>query len=101
MQTQPNPNGTAPTLAEKRPRFYIGITPVFHVRFMFTSAETPTAESHGTRFSAVIGPFRTKRGAEYMRDNRYCDSVAHAERAALVSASQHELCLARLSTFSR
>lgn len=59
-------------------------------RELFRSKTTPTQSTHGSRFSAVIGPFRTKKGAEFMRDhgtnNPHCQSVADAERLAKTPA---------------
>lgn len=53
---------------------------------VFRFAGTPTVESHGDRFNAVIGPFRTKRAAIFMRDygqnNPHIQCVADAERIA-------------------
>jgi hypothetical protein len=53
-------------------------------REIFRSKFEPTHESHGARYLAVIGPFRTMRGAIFMRDygraNPHCQCVADAER---------------------
>lgn len=55
-------------------------------REVFRSALTPTEDTHGDRYYAAIGPFRTRRGAEFMatcgRDNPHCRYVADAERIA-------------------
>jgi hypothetical protein len=55
-------------------------------RTVFRSVETPSWDSHGRLYSAVIGPFRTKRGAEFMRDhgdaNPHCRTVNDAEHLA-------------------
>jgi hypothetical protein len=55
-------------------------------REVFRSATTPTNDSHGAQYLAVIGPFRTVRGANFMRDhgqgNPHCQCVADAERLA-------------------
>jgi len=57
-------------------------------REVFRSTATPTAESHGEKYVAVIGPFRTVRGANFMRDhgqgNPHCQCVSDAERLAIV-----------------
>ena len=69
-------------------RIYVGIVSRETVRFseVFRSERTPTRESTGLRYAAVIGPFRTMRGAEFMRDhgagNPHCQSVRDAERLA-------------------
>ena len=79
-----------------RKRFYVGIVSRPTVRFyeLFTSAQVPTRESTGERYAACIGPFRTKAGAEFMRDhgdgNPYCESVRDAEELARVVASEKE-----------
>ena len=56
---------------------------------VFTSAQTPTEQTHGAKYGAVTGPFRTKRGAEFMHkhghNNPHCLSVADAERIAASS----------------
>ena len=53
---------------------------------VFRAEKTPDIDSHGHRFAAVVGPFRTKRGAEFMRDfgfnNPHCRTVGEAERLA-------------------
>lgn len=55
-------------------------------REIFRPVAEPTRESHGDQYAAVIGPFRTVRGAEFMRDNGagnpHCQCVADAERIA-------------------
>jgi len=71
-----------------RTRIYVGIVSRETVRFreVFRSERTPTRESTGLRYAAVIGPFRTMAGAEFMRDhgerNPHCQCVADAERLA-------------------
>ena len=64
-------------------------------REIFPCIGEPTRASHGHLYLASIGPFRTKRGAIYMRDfgqgNPHCQTVADAERLALVYAGQTEL----------
>jgi hypothetical protein len=53
---------------------------------LFRSAKIPTQESHGQRFTAVIGPFRSKVGASffarYGRNNPHIRTVEDAERLA-------------------
>lgn len=52
-------------------------------RTVFRSPTVPTWESHGDKFNACIGPFRTKRGAEFMaqhgQGNPHCTHVSQAE----------------------
>ena len=55
-------------------------------REVFRAATAPTDNTHGAQYGAVIGPFRTVRAAEFMRDygrgNPHCLTVADAERLA-------------------
>lgn len=50
------------------------------------AARKPTEASHGHRFNAVVGPFRTKRGAMTMaihgENNPHIRGVSDAERLA-------------------
>lgn len=67
-----------------RKRWYIGRTK--SRRELFSSESVPTVDSHGARYNAVIGPFRTRAGAVYMfmygENNPHCRTVAQAERLA-------------------
>lgn len=69
-----------------RERYYVGLAG--NARFLFRSATAPTEATHGAQFNAVIGPFQTKRGAEFMRaygrGNPHCQCVADAERLARI-----------------
>ena len=69
-----------------RERFYVGLKHLS--RTVFKSRDTPSPTTHGHAYAAVIGPFRTKRGAIFMRDhgqnNPHCQSVADAERLAVI-----------------
>jgi len=54
---------------------------------VFYAGETPTEESHGHKYNAVIGPFRTKAGAQCMADygghgNPHLQTVNDAEKMA-------------------
>lgn len=62
-----------------KPRYYLGLNNP--VRDVFKADVTPTAKTH-SQYLYVVGPFRTKRGAEYMRDNKWTHSVDHAEDCA-------------------
>jgi len=57
-------------------------------------ADVPTAAEYGQRYGAVVGPFRTVRGAEFMRkhgdNNPHCRTVADAERLAKRSSTVGE-----------
>ncbi len=74
-----------------RPRYFVGLVTVRvpglgGSRELFRSATVPTFDTHGARYGATIGPFRTKRGAIFMRDhgraNPHCQCVNDAERIA-------------------
>lgn len=68
-----------------RKRFYVGQRNGF--RQVFSSLEKPTDASHGDDYTAVIGPFRTRAGAEFMRkhgeNNPHCRTVRDAENLAM------------------
>ena len=65
--------------------FYLGKRPQGDL-IPFRSPITPTQETHGDRFTLVIGPFRTKVGAtffaRYGRNNPHIRSADDAERLA-------------------
>ena len=68
-----------------RPRkLYLGIRE--DKREIFRASETPTFDAY-PQYGYVVGPFRTKGGAEFMRDygqnNPHCVTVSQAERLAL------------------
>lgn len=58
---------------------------------LFQAEAIPTWISHGEVYAAVIGPFRTKRGALFMatygRGNPHCRTVAEAERLGKLYAN--------------
>jgi len=64
-------------------KYYVGIRQL--TREVFRSSTTPTAQTT-PQYAAVIGPFRTKRGAAFMvqsgRNNPHIQTVADAERLA-------------------
>lgn len=68
----------------KRPKIYVGCK--LKARKVFRALFVPTQESHGNIYAAVIGPFRTWRGAHFMATygagNPHCQTVADAERLA-------------------
>lgn len=70
---------------KKQSRLYVGCN-ASRSWEVFRATEKPTCESHGAQYAAVIGPFRTRAGAEFMRDHGYgnphCATVADAERLA-------------------
>lgn len=65
-------------------RIYVGHTQ--GTLQVFKSENEPTRESHGALYAAVIGPFRTMRGARFMaehgRGNPHVQTVSDAERIA-------------------
>ena len=62
-------------------RFYIGVNIRKQVREMFKSGIKPNERTH-PEYSYAIGPFRTKRGAEYMLAYPMTRSVRDAENKA-------------------
>lgn len=79
-------------------RLWVGLIPGAP-RQVFRHTGTPTLEST-PQFAVVIGPFRTRRGADFMADpvkgtgNPHCRCVADAERLAAIHAGQSALCAA-------
>ena len=67
---------------DMKTRIYLGLA-AGHKREIFRSPTTPTETSHGHLYAMAIGPFRTVRGATFMRDkgegNPHCVCVAQAE----------------------
>ena len=78
----------------KNTRPYVGIRADNGKRegFRFTVRDTPTQETHGHLYAAVIGPFRTVRGARFMVDhganNPHLQTVWDAERIAKQEAGR-------------
>ena len=74
-------------------RLYVGCNGA--KREIFRSSVKPTEQTH-PQYAAVIGPFRTKRGALFMvqhsHNNPHCQTVGDAERLAAKYAGQSELC---------
>lgn len=68
-----------------RKKIYVGIMPGLR-REIFKSEFVPTQETHGAQYVAVIGDFRTMRGARYMQkyggNNPHLQTVSDAERLA-------------------
>jgi hypothetical protein len=67
-------------------KLYVGLKIATQSREVFRADETPTEASHGAKYDAVIGPFRTKRAAVIMAtyggNNPHLLCVADAERMA-------------------
>lgn len=68
----------------KRLGIYVGVNGVANMRELFRCRSKPTEKSHGRKYGAVIGPFRTIRGAKAMVhfgcNNPHMQSVSDAER---------------------
>ncbi len=77
-----------------RSKWYVGLSK--GERTAFSSAVVPAECNYGKLYQAVIGPFRTRRGAEHMakfgNNNPHLQTVADAERQALSFAGQSQLC---------
>jgi hypothetical protein len=73
------------TLETKKIRPYVGIKKD-GTREVFPASQGPTEELYGDLYSAVIGPFKTKRGANFMAQygagNPHLQTVEDAERIA-------------------
>ena len=78
-----------------RNHFYVGIDFAHGIRETFKATETPEAAMYD-RYAAVIGPFRTKRGADHMvkygEGNPHIQCVADAERLALDALREKTPC---------
>lgn len=64
------------------------LPPIYSV---FKHGTMPTTKSHGKEYGAVIGPFRTMRGAKFMalygHNNPHLQTVSDAERIAKTSVN--------------
>lgn len=73
---------------------YVGVNGTKYQRF--ASDVEPTRETHGDQYAAVIGPFRTVRGAQYMADhgcgNPHLQTVDNAELYAEFYAERAGRC---------
>ena len=67
-------------------KWYVGIIKDTLKYEKFQAKEDPTFETHGHRYSCVVGPFDTQAGAEYMEKygpgNPHLCCVFDAERYA-------------------
>jgi hypothetical protein len=80
------------TNTPQRAKFYVGLPYGQGKLEVFKSVVTPT-KANTPHFMAVIGPFRTKRGANYMAENRHnpcCQCVSDAERLAKLCPSYYD-----------
>ena len=66
-------------------KWYAGLTKN-HAFEAFRATATPTPSTHGDRFRAVVGPFRTRRAAlwceQYGYNNPHGQTVAEMEKLA-------------------
>jgi hypothetical protein len=70
------------TTVEQPKRFYVGISATGRIAF---KASNPTQQTHGRTYTAVIGPFITKRAAKFCAKYgafSQCQTVAEFEKAA-------------------
>ncbi len=74
--------------------FYLGKRPQGDL-IRFQSPTVPTSESHGDRFSVVIGPFQSKVGAaffaRYGANNPHIRTAGDAERLARQHPAMEQL----------
>ena len=77
----------------KRKKIYVGI--IAENMEVFSSLIEPTKANYPW-YNVVIGPFRTVRAAKWCVDHPHaqCTTVKEFERAALLHATQSELCTA-------
>ena len=64
-------------------KWYMGL--MHGKRETFLCPFNPTRETHGRLYNAVIGPFDTKEGAEFMAQHGHCQTVDEAERLAVTA----------------
>lgn len=75
-----------------RRKYYLGLNAIDGARVIFSRSDnrTPEREEYPA-YNAVVGPFRTKRGAKFMlkfgQGNPHCRCVADAERLGRKYAS--------------
>lgn len=87
METQLTMSGKGiPAKMETRFRWYVGQEMITSNLRAFRAPSTPTYETHGHLYWAVLGPFRTKRAAlwaeRYGLNNPHFQHVEDAERLA-------------------
>lgn len=72
---------------------YVGFRRDSGVPEPFRSPVTPTYDSHGTVYSACMGPFRTMRAAKFTAEthpNPHIQTVSDAERIAALYANEDD-----------
>ncbi len=79
--TTDKPTTTASAQPRNHARLYVGLGK--GKREVFRAYPEPTRDTHGNQYFAVIGPFRTRKGAEFMarfgENNPHLQQVADAE----------------------
>lgn len=73
-----------------RAKYYVGFytgPSGFRGCSWFGDTEAPTTETYGKLYGAIVGPFKTKRGAVYMSENMSTRDVETAERCARMRAT--------------
>ena len=83
-------------MPRSKKRYFVGLVKTDPgTRETFATDVQPTVAVFGERYNGVIGPFRTKRGAEFMRDhganNPHCRNVAEAEKLATKYSKEDKL----------
>jgi ribosomal protein S27AE len=87
-------------MSNPRNRWYVGLCPSVPghppTREAFRSPYTPTPDTHGDRFFLVIGPFATRRGAQFdVRHgwiNPHIQTAADADRLARQYSADCDRC---------
>lgn len=72
--------------------YYVGIRIDTGIREAFKSETAPTRDSHGSKYGACVGPFKTKRGAEFLvkygKGNPHLTDVNTIEKIAKAEAAK-------------
>ena len=80
-----------------RTKSYVGVKVNTYTREVFRCPETPTEYGFSHIYAYVIGPFRTRRGAEFMAqygaNNPHIQCVADAEQLAAREPSNNCDCV--------
>jgi len=63
-----------------REKFYVGR--FYDRRILFKSSFAPDSANHSRLYDSCVGPFKTKRGAEYFVKHHHIKTVALAEKLA-------------------
>jgi hypothetical protein len=76
-----------------RKKIYVGLWSLTGKREIIRSEKEVTETTHGDLYAAVIGPFKTVRGAQYCVEfpHAQCTTVKEFERFAAVRLCQKQL----------